>query len=170
MAMLKRQGLGLMRVFLVLVGVSALCSVALGTRKGNAALDQRSHRHRHPGMIHLSYYHLSNLMHLYLIQLLLLLAIPWRHPSVTDHRMLLLATEQPHCNKGWVPCWKKTASGSAWHHPPTFSQLGFELVTNNSKSASSVHEVAAPHPLLNSVCWKYSQETNCIIHSLNTVT
>ncbi|GLD69642.1 cadherin-11, partial [Lates japonicus] len=52
MLMMKRQGLGLLRAFLVLVGVSALCSVALGTRKGNASLDQRSHRHRHPG--HLS--------------------------------------------------------------------------------------------------------------------
>ncbi|XP_063347214.1 cadherin-11 [Pelmatolapia mariae] len=52
MLMMKRQGLGLLRVFLVLLGVSALCSVALGTRKGNASLDQRGHRHRHPG--HLS--------------------------------------------------------------------------------------------------------------------
>ncbi|XP_070833562.1 cadherin-11 [Chaetodon trifascialis] len=49
MAMLKRQGLGLMRAFLVLVGVSALCSVALGTQKGNTSLDQRGHRHRHSG-------------------------------------------------------------------------------------------------------------------------
>ncbi|XP_071335991.1 cadherin-11 [Trachinotus anak] len=52
MLMMKRQGLGLLRTFLVLVGVSALCGVALGTRKGNVSLDQRSHRHRHPG--HLS--------------------------------------------------------------------------------------------------------------------
>ncbi len=52
--MLKRQGLGLMRAFLVLVGVSALCSVALGTRKGNASLDQRGHRHKHPGMTNIS--------------------------------------------------------------------------------------------------------------------
>ncbi|KAA8583500.1 hypothetical protein FQN60_014708 [Etheostoma spectabile] len=49
---MKRNGLGPLRAFLVLVGVSALCSVALGTRKGNASLDQRGHRHRHPG--HLS--------------------------------------------------------------------------------------------------------------------
>ncbi|XP_059215274.1 cadherin-11 [Centropristis striata] len=49
---MKRQGLGSLRAFLVLVGVSALCSVALGTRRGNASLDQRGHRHRHPG--HLS--------------------------------------------------------------------------------------------------------------------
>uniref|UniRef100_A0A1A8SN03 Cadherin 11, osteoblast n=1 Tax=Nothobranchius rachovii TaxID=451742 RepID=A0A1A8SN03_9TELE len=48
----KRQGLGLLRALLVLLGVSVLCSVALGTRKGHASLDHRSHRHRHPG--HLS--------------------------------------------------------------------------------------------------------------------
>lgn len=50
MAMLKRQGLGLMRALLVLVGISALCSVAVGTRRGNVSLDQRGHRHRHSGM------------------------------------------------------------------------------------------------------------------------
>ncbi|KAF0027794.1 hypothetical protein F2P81_020535 [Scophthalmus maximus] len=49
---MKRQGLGLLRALLVLLGVAALCSVALGTRKGNASVDERSHRHRHPG--HLS--------------------------------------------------------------------------------------------------------------------
>lgn len=51
MAMLKRQGLGLMRALLVLVGVSALCGVALGTRRENASLDHRGHRHRHSGMM-----------------------------------------------------------------------------------------------------------------------
>uniref|UniRef100_A0A672YIU2 Cadherin domain-containing protein n=1 Tax=Sphaeramia orbicularis TaxID=375764 RepID=A0A672YIU2_9TELE len=50
---MRREGLGLLRAFLVLVGVSALCSVALGTRKGNTSLDQRSHRHRHPGHVSL---------------------------------------------------------------------------------------------------------------------
>eukprot|EP00064_Thunnus_orientalis_P018370 superscaffoldBa00004213_g18469 len=46
---MKRQGLGLLRTFLVLLGVSALCSVASGTRKGNTSMDQRGHRHRHTG-------------------------------------------------------------------------------------------------------------------------
>lgn len=45
----KRQGFGLLRVLLVLLGVSVLCSVAVGTRKGHSTLDHRSHRHRHPG-------------------------------------------------------------------------------------------------------------------------
>ncbi|KAK5882810.1 hypothetical protein CesoFtcFv8_021358 [Champsocephalus esox] len=45
----KRTGLGSLRVFLLLVGISALCSVALGTRRGNTALDHRGHRHRHSG-------------------------------------------------------------------------------------------------------------------------
>uniref|UniRef100_A0A1A8E612 Cadherin-12 n=1 Tax=Nothobranchius kadleci TaxID=1051664 RepID=A0A1A8E612_NOTKA len=49
----KRQGLGLLRALLVLLGVSVLCSVALGTRKGHASLDHRSHRHRHPGYLSL---------------------------------------------------------------------------------------------------------------------
>ncbi|CAB1413548.1 unnamed protein product [Pleuronectes platessa] len=47
---MKRQGLGLLRALLVLLGVCALCSVAFGTRRGNAALDQRSRRHRNPGL------------------------------------------------------------------------------------------------------------------------
>lgn len=50
MAMLKQQGLGLMRALLVLVGVSALCSIAVGTRRGNVSLDQKGHRHRHSGI------------------------------------------------------------------------------------------------------------------------
>ncbi|TWW78426.1 Cadherin-11 Precursor [Takifugu flavidus] len=52
MVMLKRRGLGLTKAFLVLVGISALFGVAVGTRRGNGSLDQRSHRHRHSG--HLS--------------------------------------------------------------------------------------------------------------------
>ncbi|KAM8851758.1 cadherin-11 isoform 1-T3 [Synchiropus picturatus] len=53
MLITKRQSLGLLRAVLVLVGVSALCSGALGSRRGNASLDQRSHRHRHPGHVSL---------------------------------------------------------------------------------------------------------------------
>lgn len=49
MLAMKRTGLGSLRVFLLLVGISALCSVALGTRRGNTALDHRGHRHRHAG-------------------------------------------------------------------------------------------------------------------------
>lgn len=51
MVVLKRRGLGLTKAFLVLVGVSALFSVAVGTRRGGGSLDQRSHRHRHSGRI-----------------------------------------------------------------------------------------------------------------------
>uniref|UniRef100_A0A674PHT2 Cadherin 11, type 2, OB-cadherin (osteoblast) n=1 Tax=Takifugu rubripes TaxID=31033 RepID=A0A674PHT2_TAKRU len=51
--MLKRRGLGLTKAFLVLVGISALFGVAVGTRRGNGSLDQRSHlslhRHRQRG-------------------------------------------------------------------------------------------------------------------------
>ncbi|MED6264796.1 Cadherin-11 [Characodon lateralis] len=49
----KRQGFGLLRALLVLLGISVLCSVALGTRKGHASLDHRSQRHRHPGQLSL---------------------------------------------------------------------------------------------------------------------
>ncbi|XP_047458072.1 cadherin-11 [Mugil cephalus] len=52
MLTMKRQGPGVLRAFLVLLGISALCSVAFGTKKGNASLDQKAHRNRHPG--HLS--------------------------------------------------------------------------------------------------------------------
>ncbi|XP_029926718.1 cadherin-11 [Myripristis murdjan] len=47
---MKREGLGLLRAFLLFVGVSALCSVVAGARSRN--VEQKGHRHRHPG--HLS--------------------------------------------------------------------------------------------------------------------
>ncbi|XP_028324188.1 cadherin-11 [Gouania willdenowi] len=46
---MTRHGLGLLTAFLVLLGVSALCSAALGIQRGSGALEQRGHRHRHPG-------------------------------------------------------------------------------------------------------------------------
>lgn len=50
MATGRRQGLGLARVVLVLLAVSALVGVALGIRRGgDASLDHRSHRQRHSG-------------------------------------------------------------------------------------------------------------------------
>uniref|UniRef100_A0A3P8TBJ5 Cadherin 11, type 2, OB-cadherin (osteoblast) n=1 Tax=Amphiprion percula TaxID=161767 RepID=A0A3P8TBJ5_AMPPE len=54
MVAVKLQGLGMIRAFLLLLllGMSALCSGATGTRRANTSLDQRGHRHKHPG--HLS--------------------------------------------------------------------------------------------------------------------
>lgn len=49
MVMTKQQGLGMLRAFLVLVGVSLLCNVAVGVQKGNDSLDQRGLRRRHQG-------------------------------------------------------------------------------------------------------------------------
>lgn len=48
MVMGKRGAQGLLRAFLLLLGVSGLCSIASGTRRG-ASLDHRAHSHRHPG-------------------------------------------------------------------------------------------------------------------------
>ncbi|RVE63325.1 hypothetical protein OJAV_G00154040 [Oryzias javanicus] len=45
--MIKQQGCGFLRVLLLLLGVSVVCTVALGT--GSHRLDHRNHKHRHPG-------------------------------------------------------------------------------------------------------------------------
>ncbi|XP_024153205.1 cadherin-11 [Oryzias melastigma] len=45
--MIKQQGCGFLRVLLLLLGVSVVCTVAFGT--GSRRLDHRNHKHRHPG-------------------------------------------------------------------------------------------------------------------------
>uniref|UniRef100_A0A3P9K159 Cadherin 11 n=1 Tax=Oryzias latipes TaxID=8090 RepID=A0A3P9K159_ORYLA len=45
--MRKQQGCGLLRVLLLLLGVSVVCTAALGT--GSHRLDHRNHKHRHLG-------------------------------------------------------------------------------------------------------------------------
>lgn len=45
----KQQGCGLLRVLLLLLGVSVVCTAALGT--GSHRMDHRNHKHRHLGIV-----------------------------------------------------------------------------------------------------------------------
>lgn len=49
--MMKRRGAAPLRAFLVLLGLSALCGVALGIRKGDTSLEQRGLKYRFPDLL-----------------------------------------------------------------------------------------------------------------------
>lgn len=129
--MLKQRGLGLMKAFLVLVGISALFGVAVGTRRGNGSLDQRSHRHRHSGMTEVFCCYTLILTHNVYEQTtpawpphLLLLVWPYNKitcsvfPIIFHDALKLLINFL-----SWKPLSETTLSVSHAIHPSTFSLL-----------------------------------------------